>query len=278
MLALLLPLVQEQQWPGNEKWLLLAVAAALLAAFVGWESRCSRRGTAPVLDLSLFRLHSYWLGCLLSLLYFAGFTSIFFISTLYLQAGLHCTALQAGLAITPFALGAAAAAGPGGRMVHRYGRPLVVVGLSMVVVGLGATVFAVHIVPGRGVAWAMAAPLLLAGVGSGLVIAPNLTLTLSQVPVVGGGSAGGTLQTGQRVGSAIGIAAVGSVFFAQLASEGWTTAFDLGLVVSVAFVMGALVVALTDVVASRRGGRHRATCPTRPSHRKGDHHEQPDRQ
>lgn len=62
----------------------------------------------------------------------------------------------------------------------------------------------------------MAAPLLLAGVGSGLVIAPNLTLTLSQVPVVGGGSAAGTLQTGQRVGSAIGIAAVGSVFFARL--------------------------------------------------------------
>ncbi|MEV7236251.1 MFS transporter [Streptomyces sp. NPDC051020] len=279
VLALLLPLVQEQQWPGNEKWLLLAAAAVLLAAFVGWESRCGRRGTAPVLDLSLFRLHSYWLGCLLSLLYFAGFTSIFFISTLYLQAGLHCTALQAGLAITPFALGAAAAAGPGGRMVHRYGRPLVVVGLSMVVVGLGATVLAVHVVPGRGVAWAMAAPLLLAGVGSGLVIAPNLTLTLSQVPVVGGGSAGGTLQTGQRVGSAIGIAAVGSVFFAQLASEGWTTAFDLGLVVSVAFVMGALVVALADVVASRRGRRHTddVSDPGR-SDRKGAHHEQPDRQ
>ncbi|MEW2487321.1 MFS transporter [Streptomyces sp. NPDC048411] len=280
VLALLLPLVQEQQWPGNEKWLLLAVAAALLAAFVGWESRCGRRGTAPVLDLSLFRLHSYWLGCLLSLLYFAGFTSIFFISTLYLQAGLHCTALQAGLAITPFALGAAAAAGPGGRMVHRYGRPLVVVGLSMVVVGLGATVFAVHAVPGRGVALAMAAPLLLAGVGSGLVIAPNLTLTLSQVPVVGGGSAGGTLQTGQRVGSAIGIAAVGSVFFAQLASAGWTTAFDLGLVVSIAFVMGALVVALADVVASRRGRGHTTNDVSGPgpSHRKGDHHEQPDRQ
>jgi MFS family permease len=135
----------------------------------------------------------------------------------------------------------------------------------------------------------MAAPLLLAGVGSGLVIAPNLTLTLSQVPVVGGGSAAGTLQTGQRVGSAIGIAAVGSVFFAQLASEGWTTAFDLGLVVSVAFVVGALVVALADVVASRRGGRHAATrrgsrrhtddvSDPGPSDRKGGHHEQPDRQ
>lgn len=218
VLALLLPFIQAQQWSGDGKWLLVAVAVVLLGVFACWEARCGGRGTVPVLDMSLFRMHSYWLGCLLSLLYFAGFTSIFFISTLYLQAGLHCTALQAGLAITPFALGAAAAAGPGGRMVGRYGRPLVAVGLSMVVVGLGGTVFAVHLVPGSGVAWAMAAPLLLAGVGSGLVIAPNLTLTLSQVPVVGGGSAAGTLQTGQRVGSAIGIAAVGSVFFARLPS------------------------------------------------------------
>ncbi|MFF1834360.1 MFS transporter [Streptomyces sp. NPDC058231] len=279
LLALLLPFVQAQQWPGDGKWLLLAVAVALLAAFACWESRCGRRGTVPVLDLSLFRLHSYWLGCLLSLLYFAGFTSIFFISTLYLQAGLHSTALQAGLAITPFAVGAAAAAGPGGRMVSRYGRPLVVFGLSMVVVGLAGTVAAVHLVPGRGVAWAMAAPLLLAGLGSGLVIAPNQTLTLSQVPVSTGGSAAGTLQTGQRVGSAIGIAAVGSVFFARLESRNWTTAYDLGLVVSVAFVLGALVLALADVTVSRRArARTNEVSGPGPSEREGYHDDHPDRQ
>lgn len=123
VLALLLPFVQSRQWPGDEKWLLLILAVALLAAFVGWESRCGRRGTQPVVDLRLFKVRSYWLGCLLILLYFAGFTSIFFITTLYLQSGLHYTALQAGLAITPFALGSAVAASPGGRLVGRFGRP-----------------------------------------------------------------------------------------------------------------------------------------------------------
>ncbi|MEK8145507.1 MFS transporter [Streptomyces sp. M10(2022)] len=105
VLALLLPLVQAQQWPGNAKWLLVAVALLLLGAFVGWESRCTSRGVQPVLNLSLFRLRSFWLGCLMILMYFAGFTSIFFITTLYLQSGLHYSALEAGLAITPFALG-----------------------------------------------------------------------------------------------------------------------------------------------------------------------------
>ncbi|GFN00143.1 hypothetical protein Sfulv_49530 [Streptomyces fulvorobeus] len=158
VLALLLPFVQTQQWPGNGRWLLLPLAAALLAAFAGWESRCGGRATQPVLNLSLFRLRSYGLGCLLGLLYFAGFTSIFFVTTLYLQSGRHYTALQAGFALTPFALGSALAAGIGGRLVGRFGRPLVVVGLTMVAAGIALTAFAVHLVPGAGAGWAMAAP------------------------------------------------------------------------------------------------------------------------
>ncbi|WP_354598372.1 MFS transporter [Streptomyces sp. JL1001] len=253
VLALLLPFVQAQQWPGNTKWLLLVLAAALLTAFVAWESRCTGGRVQPVLDLSLFRLRSYWLGCLLILLYFAGFTSIFFVTTLYLQSGLGYSALLAGLAITPFALGSGFAAAVGGRLVGRFGRPLVVAGLAMVAAGLAGTALAVHLVPGRGAGWAMAAPLLFAGLGSGLVIAPNQTLTLAEVPVRQAGSAGGTLQTGQRVGSAIGIAAVGAVFFAQVGPDGWADAYDHGLIVSVAFVLAALIVAVADVGAGRRG-------------------------
>ncbi|MGY3678834.1 MFS transporter [Streptomyces sp. TE33382] len=265
VLALLLPFVQAQQWPGNAKWLFVVLAAVLLAAFTGWESRCAARSVQPVLDLSLFRLRSYWLGCLMILVYFAGFTSIFFITTLYLQSGLHYSALEAGLAITPFALGSGVSAGIGGRLVGRYGRPLIVTGLVMVTVGLAATALAAHLVPGRSVGWAMAAPLLLAGVGSGLVIAPNQTLTLAEVPVANAGSAGGTLQTGQRVGSAIGIAAVGSVFFSQVDTDGWAAAYDHGLVVSVAFVLAGLIVALADVGSARRAGRRteKATSPSR---------------
>ncbi|WP_431031913.1 MFS transporter [Streptomyces sp. P6-2-1] len=253
VVALLLPFVQSRQWPGDEKYLLLVAAAALLAVFAWWESRCTRAGAEPLLDLALYRVRSYSLGSSLGLLYFAGFTSIFFVSTLYLQSGLHYTALQAGLTLTPFALGSGLSAGIGGRLVDRLGRPLVVVGLLMVAIGLAGTAFAVHQVTGKGIGWALIAPLLFAGLGSGLVISPNQTLTLSEVPVRRAGSAGGALQTGQRVGSAIGIAAVGSVFFGRLADDGWSNAYDHGLIVSVGFVIAALLVAVADVVAGRRG-------------------------
>jgi EmrB/QacA subfamily drug resistance transporter len=252
VVAVLLPFVQSQQWRSDSKWLLLIAAAALLAGFAAWEARCGRRATEPLVDLSLFRIRSYWLGCLLILFHFAGFTSIFFITTLYLQSGLGYSALQAGLAITPFALGSGATAGIGGRHVLHYGRSLVAWGLVLTALGLAGTVITAHEVPGRAAGWYLTVPLLIAGLGSGLVISPNQTLTLAQVPVARGGSAGGVLQTGQRFGASVGIAGVGSLFFSRLGSgEGgpgvWSSAYQHGLVLSVVFVLVALAAALGDI-------------------------------
>ena len=248
VLLLLLPLVQEREWHGNLKWLLVVAAVLVLSGFVAWERRYGREHTSLV-DLSLFRVRSYALGSLIGLLYFAGFTTIFFIYTLFLQSGLHYTALEAGVAVTPFAVGSAAGAALGGRIVNRYGRPLVVAGLVAVVVGLLATDLALHFVPGHDAGWAAALPLLVAGVGSGFVITPNQTLTLSEVPVARAGSAGAVLQTGQRIGTATGIAAVGALFFAQLADQhgSWVLAFRSALWVTIGFVVIALVAALADL-------------------------------
>ncbi|HEV2638223.1 MAG TPA: MFS transporter [Actinocrinis sp.] len=249
---LLLPFVEEQEWHSASKWLLLPIAAVLVGCFVLWERRYARHGE-PVVNPSLFKARSYSLGSVLSLLYFAGFTAIFFIYTLYLQSGLNYSALLAGLAITPFAAGSGVSSAIGGRVVDRFGRPLVLAGLVLVLVGLGATVWAVHVWPGREVGWATALPLLVAGIGSGLVVSPNQALTLSEVPVVRAGSAGAVLQTGQRIGSAVGIAAVGSVFFSAVASThgDWSLSFLRGMVVVLGFVFLALVAATVDVLGGR---------------------------
>jgi EmrB/QacA subfamily drug resistance transporter len=250
---LLLPLVQEREWQGNGKWLLLVAAAAVLAGFWMWERRFGRHSTS-VIDLGLFRVRSYALGALVGVLYFGGFTSIFFTYTLFLQNGLHYTALQAGLAITPFALGSAVTAAIGGRKVDHLGRTLVVAGLVIVALGLTGAVVVLNVVSGSAAGWATVVPLLVAGLGSGLVISPNQTLTLSEVPVRRAGSAAAVLQTGQRIGTALGIAGVGAVFFNRLAHHGgdWGPAFRTSLTVTIAFVLAALVAATTDVLASRR--------------------------
>ena len=208
-------------------------------------NRCSTCGCSP--------FQSYTLGSLIALVYFGGFTAIFFIFTLFLQNGLGYSALVAGLAITPFALGSAAASALGGRIVNRFGRPLVAIGLLGVVLGLAATVLVLHLAPHAPAPWVTAGPLLVAGLGSGLVIAPNQTLTLAEVPVSHAGSGAGMLQTGQRIGAAAGIAAVGSLFFSSLADNrgDWTTAFETSLMLATAIIALALVAALIDILRSR---------------------------
>lgn len=252
LLLLLLPLVEgTRSSTGRLWWAGVPVAVALLVGFTAWERRYRARGRAPVVDLALFRERTYALGTSLGVLYFAGFTSIFFVLALFLQSGRGYSALETGLVTTPFALGGALAAGLGGRVVTRIGRPLVVAGLVATVAGLVGADLVVTRTGGHGVGWALLLPLLIAGIGSGLVISPNITLSLAPVPVSGAGSAAGVLQTGQRVGSALGIAAVGAVFFAALGKEqDWSRALRAGLAVSVGFVVAALVLALLDL---RRG-------------------------
>jgi hypothetical protein len=273
VVLVLLPLIQEQTWVGRSKWLLLAGGVAVLVGFVAWEHRYALTGRHPMVDLSLFRHRSYTLGTLLGLAYFGGFTAIFFIYTLYLQQGLHYTALQAGVATLSFALGSAVSASLGGRVVVRIGRGLIAVGLVLVLIGLVGVEIAVRMVPGRMDGFATALPLLVTGIGSGLVIAPNQTLTLAEVPVAEAGSAGGVLQTGQRIGAAVGIAVVGTIFFGSVASShgDFAAAFRDGLWVTIGFILLSLLIALVDVRAGRRArpagrapGAHRAPEPDPP--------------
>jgi hypothetical protein len=95
------------------------------------------------------------------------------------------------------------------------------------------------------------------GVGSGLVISPNQTLTLANVPVQRAGSAGGVIQTGQRLGTAAGIALVGSVYFGTLSSSHGddARAAGHGLRVAVALTAVALVVGVVDVLRTRAADR-----------------------
>lgn len=255
----LLPLVQRDQWHGSAKWLLIPAGLLFLLAFGLWERRYARH-RQPLFDLRLFGLRSYTLGALIGLVYFAGFTAIFFIFTLYLQIGLGYSALVAGLAITPFALGSAAASAVGGRVVDRYGRPLVAAGLLVVAIGLVATDLVLRGTPHGSVPLRTAIPLLVAGIGSGMVIAPNQTLTLSEVPVPQAGSGAGMLQTGQRIGSAAGIAGVGALFFSTLGSTrgDWAAAFRHSLLLAAGIVVVALAAAIVDITA----GHHRSGGPS----------------
>lgn len=205
VLALLYPVVSletGQRLP----LLLLLLVFPLGVAFVRHERRVVHDGGPPLLDLALLRTTpGYASGIAVGSLYFTGFTGVFLVLSVYLQDGLGYTPLDAGLLLTPFAVGSAVAAPLAGRVVNRVGRPLTVIALAVMMSGLVAlALLAPSTTP---VVWlALAVPLLVAGLGGGAVVSPNITLSLAEIPPRMGGAAGGALQTGQRIGAAIGAA------------------------------------------------------------------------
>jgi MFS family permease len=249
VLALMLPLVQAESGGLSRLWWLFLVGAVLLAAFGWWERRVVGHGGDPLLDPRLItQTPGYASGVALGTVYFIGFSGIWLVFALFFQTGLGWTPLRSGLAVTPFALGSAVSAVFGGQLVHRFGRRLTVIGLIGVLLGIAAAAVVLRLAPTEWVFWAVAPALLLGGIGGGLVISPNVTLTLRDVPVEMAGSAGGALQTGQRFGAAIGTATLPALFYLVLASTGndFRSAIAAALAAAVLGVAAALVVAVIE--------------------------------
>jgi hypothetical protein len=253
VLSLLLPLVDAESGGLTRLWWLFGVAVLLLAAFGWWELRTVRRGRQPLLDPRLVRTPGYAAGSGIALVYFVGFTGIWLVLALFFQDGLGYSPLRSGLAVTPFALGVAASAVIAGRLVSRFGRWLTVCGLIATVVGLVATALVLRHTTGDAAAWATVGPLLLAGLGGGMVTSPNMTLTLQYIPVRMAGAAGGAMQTAQRIGSAIGTAALATIFYNILVRTGldYATAVSDALLSASGLMLLALLMALADVTRHR---------------------------
>ena len=262
VLAFMLPFIQASEAEGgvaSAPWWLLAVGAVVVTMFVLWERFFEGRGGNVVMPRGLVRTRSFTFGAAVGLIYFAGFTSIFLLVTLYLQDGLGLTALQAGLVQTPFALAGGVSAVAGGRLVMKIGRWSVVLGIAIMIAGLVATDLVVRFADAAHAPVLVTLTLTLSGIGNGLVISPNQTLALAQVPLTYAGTAGATLQTLQRIGTSTGLAVTTGVFFAALATrsddgEGYAQALGVGLLVTIAIVGLSLVVALVDALRRQRTG------------------------
>jgi EmrB/QacA subfamily drug resistance transporter len=248
LLALLVPLIEGQRrgWPA---WTYgcLALSVLLLIALAWWLVRLERRGGDPLIPPHLVRDRSFAAGTVLALVYFAGFTSVFFTLSILWQVGLGHSALSAGLVTLPFPAGSLVTAALSDRFSARLGRNVLVLGCAMVAAGLLALLLILHATSPDPSGWQLALPLLVAGLGNGLFIAPNIDFVLSAVPPQEAGAASGVLNTGQRVGAAIGIAVIGTILFGTLdiagpqdVARGFVHSAELATLASVGMVLAAL--------------------------------------
>jgi EmrB/QacA subfamily drug resistance transporter len=229
LVAILVPLIQGQEdgWP---LWTYLSIAGGivLVLLFAFWELSVVRRGKEPLVPPHLFSHPSFTFGVVLALVYFAAFTSIFFTISILWQTGLGHTALESGLVSIPFAIGNIVGASQSDRLAERLGRNVLSIGTGLVSIGLASLwIVLLRVAPGDLTNWDLLGPLLIAGFGSGLFIAPNAQFIVATVDRTEAGAASGVIGTAQRIGAAIGIAVIGSVLFGNLPSSFKPTAAQI---------------------------------------------------
>ncbi|MGW4120962.1 MFS transporter [Nocardia sp. NPDC004711] len=218
VLLLVYPLTEGRRldWPAWT-FVMMGAAAVALAAFVVYERWRSRNGGSPLIDLDLFRSRPFTVGLASWLLFWIGFGGFFLIWTLFMQAGLGWSPMRAGLTSVFFAVGAGIGAGVSvSVLAPRFGKWVLLAGGLVTAGGFALYgAMATHY-ESDFASWQMVLPLIVTGIGFGIVVAPTIDMLLGQIPDREAGAASGLLNTGQQLGMALGVALVGILFFAQL--------------------------------------------------------------
>lgn len=200
-----------------------------------------------MVDLAIFAIPSFTRGSTIALLYFLGMTSVWVLVALYLQIGTGKTALQTALVGVPAAL--TAAVPPAGRVDgSTAGGGSSSSAASGCLVGVfGSIVVALLQAGGHISEWWLVLSLVFVGAAQGSVISPNQTLALADVPLAYEGSPGAVMQTGQRIGTSVGIAVITSATFTVVGATGsWPGALSTGFGLIGVIVLVALVFAVRD--------------------------------
>ena len=225
---LVYPLIEGRElgWPAWT-FVMLAAGAAGLALFAIVERKRERSGRSPLVTTTVFSKPGFSAGMATAFVFFTGMMGLLFTLSLYLQAGNHYSALKAGAAFIPWAAGTAVGALLGaGLLAPRFGRAVLHAGLALMGAGIAAMVVVVGNAEGADVSlWSLVVPLLLAGTGLGMILAPLFSFVLAELADEEVGSASGTLNATQQLASAAGVALIGTLFFSVVSRHGFSAAF-----------------------------------------------------
>ena len=183
-----------------------AGALALLAVFIGWESRTRN----PLMPLRIFRSRNVSGANLVQMLFIAGMFGMFFLGSLYMQRVLGYSALQIGLAFLPVAiLIGAFSLGLSARLNLRYGaRNVLLPGLAF---GAGGLALFTQTPVGASYVADLLPSMVLIGIGAGLTFPALMTLAMSGADPTDAGLASGLVNTTQQVGGALGLAVLATL-------------------------------------------------------------------
>ena len=241
--------VENQGWGSTQTLGLGAVAIALVAAFIARQARIDN----PLMPLRLFRSRNASGANLIQAFLVVGMFGMFFLGALYMQRVLGYGALEVGLAYLPATLVMGTMSFRfSARLNTRFG-PKATLIPSMVAIAAGMLLFARTPVEASYVV-DLLPPMVLIGLGAGLGFPSLMTLAMSGATPSDSGLASGLVNTSVQVGGAIGLAVLATIATERtdgLLADGESTASALNSGYHLAYIVGAVLVAVAIVVAVR---------------------------
>jgi predicted MFS family arabinose efflux permease len=225
----------------------LGGALALLVAFVINEQRARN----PLLPLSIFRIKGLAASDATQLIAIAGFLSMFFFLSLYMENVLGYSPIQTGSSYLPLCFGVGISAGISSQLLTRTGtRPLIVIGLLIAAGGI----YYLSRIPVHGSYLTDLLPgLMITSFGLGAVFVSVTTAANADVPADQAGLAAALLNASQQLGGALGLAIFSAIATSRTnhllatrtpAPQALTSGFQRALLASSIFLLAAAVVAL----------------------------------
>ncbi len=226
--------------------------------FVLWERRREEAKKNVLLDLELFKINSFRNGSIAALIISMGEFGILFAIPLWLQNVLGLSPISSGLVLLWLAAGAFMASGIGGALSGKLPAARAVqIGVGLELVGvLGVGLFA-----STEAGWGILAPFLfLYGIGIGLATAQLTGVIMVDVPMSSTGQASGSQSTVRQVGSALGVAVLGTLLFTgtQVSMEQRLSDLDVPSAQSIVLVdavvdsAGSAIPGLTDGLVAQQ--------------------------
>jgi EmrB/QacA subfamily drug resistance transporter len=252
-------------WGSAQTLGLGGLALALIAAFYVIE----RNSKAPLMPFpGIFRIRTITGINVSAVLIAAALFSMFFFISLYMQQVLGYSALDAGLAYLPLAVGIIVTAGATAGLVTRFGfKPVLVSGLLVTAAGL---LWFTQVDAGGSYLSDLLGPMLLAAVGLGLAFVSMTVAAVSGVEAHEAGLASGLINTSQQIGGALGLAILATVANSRtddaLASgspvpSALTEGFQAAFAVGAGFAIAGAVLAM--ILVSGRASREHAEAARR---------------
>jgi predicted MFS family arabinose efflux permease len=217
----------------------IALSLLLLYLFVLDQRRKLHKGQEPLVDVRLFGFKDFNIGLCAVLFYFMVQDTYFVINVILFQNGFGISSSETGVFFVFQGVGYVVASLLSLRLVPRYGKRVLQVGVLIMVTSLlfhllffnSATVSRYLLLP----------VLFIYGTGCGSVLPSLLTMALKSIPTHFAGAASGTFSTFQQTAIALGIGIGGGVFFYRLAGDtslaGYISAYRMATGINI-FLLG----------------------------------------